>query len=940
MTSAKAQTELVILPERQLDGIDGRPLLITGYLCRMLLALFTLLAFGIYVSDALDLNADAAMGFGVASAATLLFGFMGRSKRCFAIGGGIIGVILAYLLISQESPMLVLFHSAVALSNAFCRKLVTIGYPGMAGYVFNFDYSIRRLGYTEEGLRRLGFAILLVVMAAILAACLLRRAHTAIPILTIGPICSVTLYYGMAESSLGFALIVAAGIGISAMSTHDGIYASKRAILGENGLLEGTKIARLEYIRSTRRNTALGGFTGVFAAMLSLLLLLPTLTIKETMKEIPAIADPALKLENFFVAAINGENPDLGSLIFSGVASIDKRDTGRTNPRYTGEELFVVGLDTSLPVYLRNWVGSDYYGNAWHTADYDEIADYKSRFGEDFTPEELTTELLALIDPELVELPEGRSYKSFAEYGYVTAKVDIRKSRPTANLVYLPSYTDLRFELLQYRKDEPLSTEISPYYDGIFSSTGYLFIDDYSVVARLQTLRNSDFAAELSELIGELDREEMIIESLRRSLAQGVDENDLPNLYTGLRNIASGLFSPPEDEKSTLAWRYAHEMTPAERAEVDRILAAREDYEDYVYEHYTEVSKEDYSAILPVTSHIVFREGARKDGDRYVLINEYVMSVIDYLSANMVYTLTPKLPSEEYADTNAAVAFLMYTKEGYCVHFATSAVLLLRSLGIPARYAEGYIASSFARNQSHVKELDEARYSARVLDSSAHAWIEVYFPGYGWIQYEATTPYISQMYEGSSVSESVEPSTPSDTEPIYEESTDTSDDTVVTPVTKPSKLPKALIPAVLIAVAIAACVILVRYRISSCERRALELINRVRALGDSPEENSARMEAARELNRRIFRLLSVVGLEPVGGETLREFAERADGLLGSAASPGLSRLTSAIQASEFGLELPRSSLEPLGSYYRGLRRHLLTSGGRLRRFVRAVLLGL
>lgn len=83
--------------------------------------------------------------------------------------------------------------------------------------------------------------------------------------------------------------------------------------------------------------------------------------------------------------------------------------------------------------------------------------------------------------------------------------------------------------------------------------------------------------------------------------------------------------------------------------------------------------------------------------DEYTARHMMVMAVIDYLSENMVYTLSPVVPSPTRDYVNAADTFLFDTQEGYCVQFATSAVMMIRSLGIPARYAEGYIASDFSR---------------------------------------------------------------------------------------------------------------------------------------------------------------------------------------------------------------------------------------------------
>lgn len=68
-------------------------------------------------------------------------------------------------------------------------------------------------------------------------------------------------------------------------------------------------------------------------------------------------------------------------------------------------------------------------------------------------------------------------------------------------------------------------------------------------------------------------------------------------------------------------------------------------------------------------------------------------------------------------------------KEGYCNYYASSMVMMLRSQGIPARMVAGYAAGEF---------IDDANvYRVRAKD--AHTWVEVYFPTFGWIQFEPTS---------------------------------------------------------------------------------------------------------------------------------------------------------------------------------------------------------
>lgn len=73
------------------------------------------------------------------------------------------------------------------------------------------------------------------------------------------------------------------------------------------------------------------------------------------------------------------------------------------------------------------------------------------------------------------------------------------------------------------------------------------------------------------------------------------------------------------------------------------------------------------------------------------------------------------------------ITFLTQTHSGYCQHFAGAAALLLRLAGVPTRVAVGFATG---------KDLGGGHY--RVADADAHAWIEVYFEGYGWVPFNPT----------------------------------------------------------------------------------------------------------------------------------------------------------------------------------------------------------
>ncbi len=78
-------------------------------------------------------------------------------------------------------------------------------------------------------------------------------------------------------------------------------------------------------------------------------------------------------------------------------------------------------------------------------------------------------------------------------------------------------------------------------------------------------------------------------------------------------------------------------------------------------------------------------------------------------------------------DADALLTFLTQTKAGFCQQYATAMAVLVRELGIPARVAIGY--------QPGTKQ-DDGTYL--VQSKNAHAWVEVFFEGYGWLQFEPT----------------------------------------------------------------------------------------------------------------------------------------------------------------------------------------------------------
>jgi hypothetical protein len=109
------------------------------------------------------------------------------------------------------------------------------------------------------------------------------------------------------------------------------------------------------------------------------------------------------------------------------------------------------------------------------------------------------------------------------------------------------------------------------------------------------------------------------------------------------------------------------------------------------------------------------------DTDNY----DKVQSLIAWMGAHTRYsTDIPPLP----AGADTVDEFLFGNRVGFCEQISTSLAVMLRSIGIPTREAVGYVPGPY----DPITDL----YQVRAND--AHAWVQVWFPGYGWQSFDPT----------------------------------------------------------------------------------------------------------------------------------------------------------------------------------------------------------
>lgn len=143
----------------------------------------------------------------------------------------------------------------------------------------------------------------------------------------------------------------------------------------------------------------------------------------------------------------------------------------------------------------------------------------------------------------------------------------------------------------------------------------------------------------------------------------------------------------------------------------------------------------------------------------------------DYVKNSAEYNLDPDVMPDSQEDL--AIWFLQEADRGYCVHFATAAAVLLRAAGIPARYVEGYTADL---------EADEVTV---VRANKAHAWVEYYVAGVGWVILDPT-PAASSSTETTDTTQTTETES-TVTDPVGTESGPTEPSQTESEPTEPSQ---------------------------------------------------------------------------------------------------------------------------------------------------------
>jgi transglutaminase-like putative cysteine protease len=145
--------------------------------------------------------------------------------------------------------------------------------------------------------------------------------------------------------------------------------------------------------------------------------------------------------------------------------------------------------------------------------------------------------------------------------------------------------------------------------------------------------------------------------------------------------------------------------------------------------YYTDIpAGATYDSIRTLTKEIT--KGANTPIEKILKVRDFFLSKSDNGEPLFTYTLTPGNPNDpNIPNASKLNYFLFKNRKGYCTYFAGATLFMLRSAGLPTRMTVGFMT---------VDRSDKNKGWYWFYGDQAHAWVQVYFPGYGWLDFDTT----------------------------------------------------------------------------------------------------------------------------------------------------------------------------------------------------------
>ncbi|MDD6799167.1 MAG: transglutaminase-like domain-containing protein [Firmicutes bacterium] len=861
---------------------------LTAFAAVLGLTLFFCDAFRIEINPVISIDFSAITA---ASAAALCFGFRGVAVW---LGSTLLSLFITNGF-SAKGLVKNAYYGVIQLFNIVSERISKGGFA--APDVFPID------DIPIEKATLFAVFILAALLSLAIVPFTVKRARLIVPSVVIAFICILIFTYNLSEFNLGFAIIIAAICGMLVLRRYDSIY-----------IIKGT---------FTSPQVLSGGGKSAVAAMLAaaIAVSVPAAVIKEPLGEIDLIKKPIELARNLLTMIISEKATDI-ELINAGISSnfMSKRTSWASDRNFAGEKIMEVRSDSGFPVYLRGWVGGFFDGNNWSAAIPKgnllsaEALNYSYEFYDGFTPDIFTYSFAE-------SLTQNRT-NTLETLGYKRSKIQITMLSREDTTVFLPSVFDPVTGIVFPETDD--REAYSFFYEGMITSKLPLKQKIYAASALIPT---GDLWSSYNQVIDKIDEYSnnlLLIDRFYTIYKMRGPTYGLKEFSADLRAERTAAYLGGEIENDIYAYlteknisvliRFI-DMTDAQKEDFYfRNIELRNKYETAIktWFGYTEFPE---SEIVRRAAESAIGAASETDHENISTTLYAIRSVIEYLSENCRYSLTPVKGDDN--SLTAIESFLSETKEGYCVQFASAAAAMLRYLGYTVRYVEGYVADGFKLIKD---ESGKEIYTSTVTDENAHAWIEVYIDGMGWRQFETTPRSFEPSIKDTETAETTT-GAPDTSAPVIETTAPketTAAPAVPNPPDDKQSGPRVLVIAAVI-IASALTVFLIIRRKNSEER--FKKLCRAAKSGALTEAETLKL--GKKLAKKAYRSFIALGVNPAPGELPVDYLKRVDSTLHKLRSSGNTAEKNNFRAkdgyrllekAEYGSKLTRDELCSLSVY--------------------------
>lgn len=711
---------------------------------------------------------------------------------------------------------------------------------------------------TEQGAfyAKIGFYAFCAIVSLIFVSCLYKKVRAVPVIISAGIVMTLTFTYNLLTDNLGFVLTAASGFGVLVLLYYASFTKDRLQLEDKAERFEG-------YFSKKRRSVVRSSAPGLAAAVAMLLVLAisvyPAVRITKSAPKLPALDSIIEQVRDVFSRYLTGAPSD--DVTFDAL----QKSTEPAARSFSNRKLLSVSAKYPSAVYLRAWVAESYSNNKWTSAS-------SSENDINILPEQITELFYTVVDVDANILSDlDNADTKYKNRGFIKEYVNIRSDAISGDVGFLTSRYSTLYGIndangKEYSLKNGVGTVELPMKNANYGAVAYA--PNYKSLL-LVNLDNDVYIYDtvLPYIEGYIDRRlggRMSDTALEDWLSNAKNEINVTLSKRSLQLPAGSLINRVSD------------MDNDELSSFSNMLNEARKYESYVYENCVSVPWSDEKTLDKAAKEAFGERTGENPSDIYSCANKTAR----YLERMCEYSLKP----EGYTELGSYISqFLTSARNGYCVQYATAGALMLRTAGVPTRYVDGYIASDF--------RLINGKYVSAVLDSNAHAWIEVYLRGYGWMTFEMTEPMLDGLYRvpGQTVFET-EPETKNDVTTEKDEAT--SDTETSDPVTRPrdsltepedvtgpggqgggdpSKALMTVGIAVLCVFAVSTPIFIYIKKTSGRAKKRQDMLNR--ALKGMSDDPTADMN---ELTRYIFSMFELLGIRRDKTELMTDFVKKAD----------------------------------------------------------------